>query len=134
MGYVHGKKTVITVATKDLSTWTKNSSLERNADLHDLSGYGIDDRVHGGGLRTNKFTMSGSYDDTAATSPKGVLSGAVGTSLAIVRKAEGTGTGKPQETFNAILEKYVETAPFDDYISWTADFTLSGGVTSTTQP
>jgi hypothetical protein len=134
MSLSHGKLTKITVATKDISPFTKTSTLEKTADLHDGTGYGVDDRLWAGGVRTNKFTMAGSYDNTVSVGPRNVLNLAVGTSLAIVRNVEGTGTGKPNEAFTAVLEKYVETSPFDDLVSWSADFTISGAITTTALP
>lgn len=130
----HGKSTIITIATKDISPYTKNSSLERAAKTHDVTGYGVDDELYSPGLRGHKFTCSGVYDNTALVGPRNVLAAAVATVLAIIRKVEGTGTGKPQEAFNAILEKYVETSPHDDMVSWSADFQVTGPITTTAQP
>lgn len=133
MSTSHGKLTVITVATKDISPYTKTSSLERGAAVHNTTGYGVDDEVNAGGLRNGKFTCGGVYDNTASVGPRNALNGLVGTVVAVVRKVEGTGTGKPNDAFNAVLEKYVETNPHDDMVTWSADFTVSGPVTSTTQ-
>lgn len=133
MAKVHGKNTVITVATNDISPYCKTSSLERGAAVHDVTGYGVDDEAYSGGLRNGKFTISGVYDTTATVGPRNALMALVGTSCAIVRKPEGTGTGKPNEAFSAILEKYTETSPHDDMVTWSADFTVSGAITNTTQ-
>ncbi len=130
----HGKKTVITIATKDISPFTKNSQVERGASTHNVTGYGVDDELYAGGLRNNKVTCSGIYDNTVLVGPSIVLKGAVGTTLAVVRKVEGTGTGLPQSAFNAVLEKFVETSPHDDMVSWSADFQITGPITETTQP
>lgn len=133
MSWVHGKGTVITVATKDLSAFTKTSTLERTAKTHDVTGYGVDDELHSGGLKTGTFTMSGVYDNTASTGPRNVLNALLGTTVAVVRKGEGTGTGKPNDAFSGILEKYVETNPHDDMVTWSADIKVSGPVTATAQ-
>jgi hypothetical protein len=130
----HGKKTVLTIATKDISPFTKNSQLERAATTHNTTGYGVDDELYAGGIRNNKFTCSGVYDNTVSVGPSLVLKGVVGSILAIVRKVEGTGTGLPQSAFNAVLEKFVETSPHDDIVSWSADFQISGPVTESVQP
>jgi hypothetical protein len=133
MAFVHGKNTVITVATNDLSEYTDNSELKRGANVHNLTPYGVDDEVNQGGLKKFEFTMSGTYDSTAGTGPRGTLVGNEGDTLAIVRKPEGTGTGKPNEAFNAVLEEYVETNPSNDFIKWSAKFTGTGAITDTTQ-
>ncbi|MEV6348571.1 hypothetical protein [Actinoplanes sp. NPDC051851] len=133
MATSHGKKTVITVATKDISPFTKTSSYERSADVHDVGGYGADDKVKAGGQRDAKFTCGGTYDNTASTGPRNALHANVGTTMAVIRKVEGTGTGLPQDAFSAVLTKYVETNPADDYVSWSAEFEISGAITTTTQ-
>jgi hypothetical protein len=134
MATSHGKLTVVTVATKDISPFCKTSSLERAGKTHNTTGYGADDEVNAPGLRNGKFTVSGVYDNTVLVGPRIVLNPLVSTLVAVVRKVEGTGTGKPQDAFNAILEKYVETNPHDDMVTWSADFTISGPVTATAQP
>jgi hypothetical protein len=134
MATSHGRKTVITVSTKDISPYCKTSSLERGAAVHNTTGYGVDDELNEGGLRNGKFTCGGVYDNTASVGPANALDPLVGTVCAVVRKVEGTGTGKPLQTFNAVLEKYVETNPHDDMVTWSADFTVSGTVAKTVQP
>jgi hypothetical protein len=129
----HGKSTVITVATFDLSQFTKNSSIERNPDIHDTTGYTVDDALNQGGLKRGTFNMSGVYD-TAATGPRGKLLPLHATTVVVTRKPEGTGSGKPLETFSAVVGKYVETSPHDDMVTWSQDFTLSGPVVPTVQP
>lgn len=130
----HGKATVLTVNAKDISLFCKSSSLERGASVHNTTGYGVDDEANAGGLRNGKFTVSGIYDNTALTGPRIVLNPLVGTLVPIIRKIEGTATGKPIDTFSAVLEKYVETSPHDDMVTWSADFTVSGAVVASVAP
>lgn len=134
MATAHGKLTVITVATKDISPYCKTSSLERGAAVHNTTGYGVDDELNAGGLRNGKFTCGGVYDNTVSVGPRNALNSLVGTVCAITRKVEGSGTGKPLDTFSAVLEKYVETNPHDEMVTWSADFTVSGPVVPTAQP
>jgi hypothetical protein len=133
MSFVHGKNTVITVATKDISQYTNNSSLTRGADKHDTTGYGKNDHVVQGGLLTGEFSCEGTYDNTASTGPRAALQPLVGTVAVVTRKPEGTGTGKPLETFSALLEQYVETNPVADMVKWSAKFTVSDAIATTTQ-
>lgn len=134
MAAVHGKQTKITVATKDISPFCKTSSYERGADVHDTTGYGSDDKRKQGGLRESKFTCSGTYDNTVSVGPRNALHSLVGTTVAVVRNPEGTGTGKPNDAFSAVLTKYVETNPVDDMVSWSAEFEIDGAVTTTALP
>jgi hypothetical protein len=134
MAFVHGKTTVITVATKDISPYCKTSSFEVTADVHDTTGYGSTAHTKAGGLLDGSFTVSGTYDNTASTGPRNALMGQAGVSLAVVRKVEGTGTGKPQDAFTGVLKKYTETNPVDDMVTWSAEFEISGAIATTSQP
>ena len=133
MASVHGKDTVITVATKDISPYCKTSSYEGSADVHDNTGYGKQAHTKAGGLLDGKFTCGGTYDNTVSTGPRNALKSLLGTTVAVVRKPEGTGTGKPSDAFSAVLSKYVETNPVDDLVSWSAEFEISDVVTTTAQ-
>ena len=134
MAFVHGKTTKITVATKDISPYTKTSSFEVDGDVHDTTGYGATAHTKSGGLLDGKFTCGGTYDNTASTGPRNALLPLVGTQVAVVRNPEGTGTGKPNDAFSAVLTKYVETNPVDDMVSWSAEMEISGVVTTTALP
>ncbi len=133
MGWQHGRHTEITVGGVDISAWTNTSELERTADSHDVTGYGKNSHVYEGGLKDGKFTCGGVYDNTADTGPHDVLNPLVGTVAEIVRKVEGTGTGKPTQTFDGLLVSYVETAPVADMVTWSAEFTVSDDVAETAQ-
>ena len=134
MATAHGRLTKVTVATKDISPYTKNSTYEMGADVHDSTGYGATNKRKAGGLKDGKFTMSGVYDNTVSTGPRNVLHGQEGATLAIVRNVEGTGTGKPNDAFSAVLEKYTESNPHDDLVTWSADFQIDGAVLTTALP
>lgn len=134
MAFVHGRTTKITVNAKDISPYTKTSSLEYAGDVHDTTGYGSTAHTKQGGLTDATFTCGGTYDNTASVGPRAALIGLLAQSTTIVRNPEGTGTGKPNESFTGILSKYTETNPVDDMVTWSATFEVSGAVTITTLP
>jgi hypothetical protein len=134
MAFVHGKTTKITVATKDISPYTKTSSFEVTADVHETTGYGATNKTKAPGLLDSKFTCGGTYDNTVSVGPRNALYGLAGTTVAVVRNVEGTGTGKPNDAFSAVLSKYVETNPVDDMVTWSAEFDNTGPVTTTALP
>jgi hypothetical protein len=134
MAFVHGKTTKITVATKDISPYTKTSTFEVDGDVHDTTGYGATAHTKAGGLLDGKFTLGGTYDNTASTGPRNALLGLVATTVAVVRNVEGTGTGKPNDAFSGVLTKYTETNPVDDMVTWAAEIEISGAVTTTALP
>lgn len=131
--FVHGRNTFVSLNGSDLSIYTTTSQLERNADKHDVTTYGKNDHVFAGGLGNGAFTMSGIYDSTASVGPRAVLEPLVGTVVQLIRRPEGTGTGKPQDKVNVLVEKYVETSPVADMCTWSLDLQPSDSVDSTPQ-
>jgi len=134
MSTVHGRHTVITVNAKDISPYCDTSQLTRGADESDVTGYGKAAHVSGDDtLKKSEFTCSGKYDNTVSTGPRAALRPLVGTITTVTRKPEGTGVGKPLETFSAFVAEYVETNPVADHIAWSAKFTVSDDIADTTQ-
>lgn len=133
MSFVHGKNTFVSVDGNDLSAYTNTSNLNASADVHQLTTYGKNTHVFGGGLANNQVSLGGSYDNHATTSPRRILLPRRGTTVTLVRRPEGTGTGKPQDTLSAVLTSYVETNPVGGYIEWTAEFQGSDDVTTIDQ-
>lgn len=134
MSFAHGRFTKIQVNAKDISPFTKTSSYDMSADVHDTSGYGVTNKTKAGGLLDGKFTCGGTYDNTVIVGPRIVLHGLIGTAVPVIRNVEGTGTGKPNDAFTAVLSKYVETNPVDDMVTWSAEFEITGPVTTTALP
>lgn len=133
MAWIHGKNTVVKVATVDLSTYTDTSELPRTADSHDVTTYGNDSHRKAGGLLDGTFTMSGTYDNTAVSGPRAKLEPLLGTICAIIRQPEGTGASLPQDSFDALLTGYTETNAVADMVKWSASFEIDGDVDSTAQ-
>lgn len=130
----HGKLTVLKVSTNDISPSTKTSNFSGSADVHDTSGYGITNRTKAGGVADGTFTASGSYDIQATLGTPALLEGKEGTTFALTRQVAGAGSGKPQEVFSAVLAKFDVSSPFDDMVSWSAEWSVSGVVNRTVQP
>lgn len=134
MTFVHGRTTFISLNGVDLSGYTDASELSREADEHDVTTYGKQAHVVQGGLLSSAASMSGTYDNTVGTGPRAVIRPLVGTNVTLIRRPEGTGSGKPQDSVTVHVKKYVESAPVADMVKWSADLTGSDVVTSTTQP
>lgn len=133
MAVIKSTNTVVLLNGVDLSTFVNASELNRGSDEHDLTTYGKSAHVVAGGLLTGTATMSGFYDSAAGTGPRAVIRPLLGTVVTFVRRPEGTGSGKPQDSASVLVKSYVETAPVADYVTWSCEMTLSDVVTSTTQ-
>lgn len=135
MALIHGRLTVIKIDSTDLSTYCKTSEITKEYDDHDVTTYGNTGHVHRSGLTDGKFTVSGNYDTTSSTGPRAKFNTiyAAGANVTILRQPEGAGSTKPQDSFSGMLKSYVETSPVDDYVSWSAEFSISGAVDVTAQ-
>lgn len=133
MAFNHSRTTYIALNGSDLSPFTDTSELNRSADSHDVTTYGKNAHVKAGGLKDGKATMAGTYDNTAGTGPRAVIRPLIGTVVTLVRRPEGTGVGKPQDTVGVLVTGYVETAPVADMVKWSCEMELSDDVTSTVQ-
>lgn len=132
MTAVHGKDYYVSVDDVDLTAYVKTSTWETNPDIHDITGSGTDDKSFRGGQIARTFTMGGWYDTSLTTGP-GYLETLAGTTVAFVRRSQGTGTGLPEQTCNVVVGKYVESQKNDDITQWTCDFQVTGAVTAGTQ-
>lgn len=129
----HGKDTVIKIGAVDISDWCKTSSMEKSPDVHDFTGYGKTWKRKVGGQIEASMSLSGWYDKSLTEGPHAVLDDHVGETVAVTRQLLGTGTGKPTQTFNAVIGKYTETAPCDDIVTWACDLAIDDAVTATVQ-
>lgn len=136
MGLTHGKNTHISLDSNDLSTYVTTSSITKGSDEHDVTTYTtapVAAHKFEGGLLNGSASMSGLYDSSVSAGPRAVIKPLVGTVVSLVRRPEGTGSGKPQDVVDVLVKSYVETNPVADYVTWSCDMTCSGLVDETPQ-
>ena len=121
MATKHSKFTVIIIdLVNDVSAFCTDSNCEQSSGTEDNTTYGKNAVVKGPTLLDGAFACSGKYDDTS-TGPRAVLKPLVGTVVNIKYRPEGTGSGLPQDSFDAVITKYVETAPVAGYRQWSLE-------------
>jgi hypothetical protein len=120
MGRVHAKHTEIIVDDNNVGQWCNDSTVERSAGTEDNTLYGKDSIVKDPTLLTGVCSFGGKYDDDTA-GPRAVLMPLIGTKVNIKYRPEGTGSGLPQDSFDAVITKYTETAPTAGYRAWTCE-------------
>lgn len=133
MAFVHGKNAVVKVGTNDVSAFTNSVDFEQSADTHDTTTFGQTGHTYAGGLTDGKVSLKGLYDSTASTGPRDAIQAILGTNVAFNYQPEGTGTGKPDTTGNVVVNSYKESAPVADMVTWEAELTISGAVTTSDQ-
>lgn len=114
MARKHSKLTVILVDGNDISQYCTDSNCEQSAGTEDTTTYGKNAVVKDPTLLTGAFGFSGKYDDSA-TGPRAVIKPLVGSKVNCKYRPEGTGSGLPQDSFDAVITKYTETAPTAGY-------------------
>jgi hypothetical protein len=114
---VHSKETVIIIDDNDISVYCTDSNRKRSGQTEDNTTYGKDDVVKDPTLGTGEFGCGGKYD-SAAAGPRAVLDPLVNTKVNIKYRPEGTGSGLPQDSFDAVITGYEETAPVAGYRMW----------------
>lgn len=132
MAFVHGKDGYLSVDANDLSAFCDSVEFSRSADSHDTTTFGQDGHTYQGGLTDGTASIGGTYDD-GASGPKTVLEPLIGTVVDAVYRPEGTGTGKPEQTFDVLVTSYSDSVAVADMIKWKAELQISGAVTTATQ-
>jgi hypothetical protein len=113
------KDAVVIVDGNELTTHLTNVNRKRGGGTEDNTTFGKDDIVKDPTLGTGEFGFSGKYA-TKATSgnPRSVLDPLVNTKVNIKYRPEGTGTGLPQDSFDAVITGYEETGEVAGYIGF----------------
>ncbi|MCG3757372.1 hypothetical protein [Amycolatopsis sp. Poz14] len=121
---VHGKNAVVKINTTDISQYCNSVSSKRSADSHDTTTFGKSAHTYQGGLLDGTASLEGFYE-SGATGPKTALESVLGQTVDFVYQPEGTGSGKPQQSGDAVVTSYEETTPVADMITWKAELQLS---------
>ncbi len=125
MAFKHSKHTVILVNSVNISAFCTDSTCERNSGTEDNTTYGKNAVVKDPTLLDGVFSCGGKYDDSAS-GPRATLESIVGTKVNVKYRPEGTGSGLPQRSFDAVITKYTESAPVAGYRVWTLETEPSG--------
>lgn len=120
MARKHSKLTVVIIDGNDISDFCDDSTCERSAGTEDNTTYGKNAIVKDATLLTGAFSCGGKYD-SAVTGPTAVLDPLLGTKVPVIYRPEGTGSGLPQYSFDAVITKVNQTAPVAGYRKWALD-------------
>lgn len=142
MAFTHGSSSVFKVddsagTLRDLSTYTNNiEGLPGSGDTNETTTFGVTGsaRTFIRGLNTATFRIAGGYDSTATTGPDVTLSGlrtATGTATFEFGPEGGT-TGKVRYTGECFLTSYTTSAPVDNWVTFSAEFQMTGALTKNT--
>lgn len=127
-----GADAVLLLNAADITDFVDTVTFTESHDSLDVTTYGNDGHRKRGGLSDGSIALGGVYD-TTASGPHDVVKPLLGTIVAFVWRAEGTGAGKPTTTCNVLVQNYVESSPVADIIRWTLALEIDGNVTDANQ-
>lgn len=138
MSFHHGSRAFFSVDGNDLTAFCDNVDFSRPQDVAESSTFGTDAKTYIGGMSDGTVSISGKWDETAVTGPDAVLTSLFGTVAGAAVEfefgPEGGDAGMIRYTGNVIMTGYNVTAPIGDVVAFTADFQISGAITTDTFP
>jgi hypothetical protein len=128
-----GKNLSVLFASNALTGNHRTFTVTEEMGLVDASAGPDAARSYVATLKDGKATLEVLGDDAAAgpTWWGNVLPGAVGS---LVWGEEGTGSGQPRHTVNAVVSSRKKDAPYDDLVVYTVEFQYSGAVADDSYP
>jgi hypothetical protein len=134
MANAHGKDSVITIATQNISPYVKTVDFNRSQDANDTTTKGAEGKTYRPGLTDGEIKITGLWDDAATSGSRTVLAALLDaeTTTTFEWGPEGSTTGMVKDSGAAVLSQYDESSPVDDMVAFTATLKISGAVTSGT--
>jgi hypothetical protein len=126
MAFVHGSKAVITVNSVSLTPYTDEVDFDGSVETAEVTVLGNTGKSYIPGLEDGSFKLNGKFDPTADAAF--VAMNQV-PALPVIYGPQGSTTGLPKYTCNAILAKYSLKTSVSGAGTFSADFTISGGWT-----
>ncbi|MFL6145578.1 MAG: hypothetical protein ACJ72N_27420 [Labedaea sp.] len=134
MATAKAKNTYVSINGTDISAYCDSSEHHVKPDIVDKTTYGKNSHVKEGTLLDGSGSIGGIYDTSAVAGPRAILQPLVGQTVTYVRRVEGTGSGKPQDSVSVVVGEYVETSPVAEIVRWTCALEYSDDIDSTPQP
>lgn len=134
MAQAHGKDSVLTINTQNISAHVKTVDFSRATDANDTTTKGAEGKTFRPGLTDGEIKIAGLWDDAAVTGSRTVLRALLGTETTTTFEwgPEGNTTGQEKDSGSCVLTQYDESSPIDDMVAFTATLKISGDVTSGT--
>lgn len=133
MATATSKRLFVSLNGTDISQYCDTSEHHKKPDVVDITTYGNDAHVKEGTLLDGEGSIGGIYDTSAVSGPRALMNALIGQTVTYVRRPEGTGSGKPQDSVLVVVGEYVETAPVADVVRWTLALNYSDDIDSTPQ-
>jgi hypothetical protein len=134
MAFYPANDVYLSVDGTNIAAYCSSIEVNYTVDSIDTTTFAAGGHTYQGGMTDGSVSVSGTYDDTAS-GPKAVVEPLMrdGDLVACVYRPEGTGTGKPEQSFNVLVTTYGESSAVGDMIKWSSEMQVSGAVTDSVQ-
>jgi len=134
MARVHGKDSHITINSVDLSAYCDSVTFNDGTEVGETTGMGQESKSYIAGLDDATLSLSGRWDSTATTGPNAVLTAIKAGKVAVTFEfgPEGSANGAIKKSGSVLITAYNTSAPVGDIVAFTAEFQVTGDVTSGT--
>lgn len=134
MATAHGKDSYFSVNSNNLTTYCDSIDVGQDVEMAESTTMGAEAKTYISGLSDGKISIAGKWDNTATTGPDAVLAGLVGgeTAVAFEYGPEGNATGAVKRSGNCFLTSFQTTSPLGDIVAFTAEFQVTGAITTGT--
>lgn len=138
MAKVHGKDSQVFLddsggTPRDLTSFVTSIDTSWTRDVSQTTTMGNDAHSYVGGLQDGTFTLSGRFDNGGTATPDqwmvGLLQAAGSVTATFTILAGGSAAGLPYDRGECYITDYSRSDPYDDVVTWSADFQVTGGVT-----
>jgi hypothetical protein len=141
MAFYHGKGLVFKIdnaagTLQTLTSYVDSVDLDNSVDMGETTTAGAEDKTFVSGQAEHDLSISGKWDDTASTGADPVLSGLIGleTSSTFEFGPGGSSAGKIKKSGECFMTGYKVSAPVGGVVTFTADFKITGAVTTGVWP
>lgn len=118
----------------NIAAFCGSIEVSRSVNTLQTTTFSAGGHTYQGGMTDGSLSLSGTYDD-GATGPKATIEPLMvdGQLVEAIYRPEGTGSGKPEQTFDVLITSYQESSAVGEMIQWSAEGQISGAVTDSTQ-
>lgn len=141
MSFGHGKNLKFKIdnaagTLTDITSYVDNVDLDGAVDMGETTTAGAENKTYVSGQADHDLSISGKFEDTASTGLDAILSGIEGleTTSTFEYGPMGSTAGRVKKSGECFLTGYKISSPVGGVCVFTADFKISGAVTTGVWP
>ena len=138
MAKVHGKDSQVFLddaagTPRELTSFVTSIDTSWSRAVSQATAMGQDAHEYLGGIQDGTFSLNGRFDAGGTATPDqwliGLLQAAGTVTATFTILAGGSAAGLPFDRGECFITDYSKSDPYDDVVTWSADFQVTGAVT-----